>query len=175
LVEVSGAPKERGEEDSMNQPTASAWLQSMLCHCGGDPTTCIPDNATISHYGELRKGGACRHDNSPLQRHRAPALSAQVGRLSAAEMAAKIYGVRAPEALSRACVRYTTAGELRAAGFAVVHSAGRVRGPKGHCSIVHPPDAPLTKQGRPWPDPFPQAFDGCFNEEHVRHTKRKGR
>ncbi|MFC0533189.1 hypothetical protein [Phytohabitans kaempferiae] len=53
-------------------------------------------------------------------------------------------------------VRHTTAGQLRAAGFAVV-SSPTARNP-GHVS-VYVPDGPV-----PWDDETQAAFELCFQE-----------
>ena len=79
-----------------------------------------------------------------------------------------VYGGRqpSPRKLERAGLRITTAGRLRDAGFAVVHTPGAIKdGP--HVSIVWPGDDPLEYQAVPWPDEASALFDACFdgNEE----------
>lgn len=69
--------------------------------------------------------------------------------------------------LSRAGLRRTTAGRIRAAGFAVVHTPGLAKeGP--HVSIVWPDEDPLERQDVPWPDEISARFDACFNENEVK-------
>jgi hypothetical protein len=97
-------------------------------------------------------------------------LSLLRGRLTVQE--ATSYRVRrgGPKALEaavrRSDVRYTTAGQLREAGFAVVHTPGRTVG-GAHISVVWPSDDPLVRQDIPWPDEVAGRFDSCFdgNEE----------
>ena len=68
-----------------------------------------------------------------------------------------------PRKLERAGLRHTTAGRIRGAGFAVVHTPGAIKdGP--HVSIVWPDTNPLERQDIPWPDEVSARFDACFNE-----------
>lgn len=67
-----------------------------------------------------------------------------------------------PRKLAGAAIRVTTAGRLRAAGFAVVHTPGDiVNGP--HVSIVWPDSNPLDQQTVPWSADVSALFDACFN------------
>lgn len=64
--------------------------------------------------------------------------------------------------LARAGTRRTTAGRLRRAGFAVVHTPGVIAdGP--HVSVVWPRERPLEEQVAAWSDAVSRAFDSCFN------------
>jgi hypothetical protein len=66
------------------------------------------------------------------------------------------------EHLDQYQVRYATAGALRAAGFVIYHTPGRVT--KGlHCSVV-PSGAFAPGVDVPWPKRLADALDGCFNE-----------
>jgi hypothetical protein len=66
--------------------------------------------------------------------------------------------------LQAAVVRLTKAGKLREAGFAVVHTPGRVK-PGKHASVVWPDDDPLAGPEVPWPAEMSEKFDSCFNDE----------
>jgi hypothetical protein len=67
----------------------------------------------------------------------------------------------APRKLERAGIRRTTAGRLRAAGIAVVHTPGISKeGP--HVSIVWPDDAPLDRQDVPWPSEISSLLGACL-------------
>lgn len=57
---------------------------------------------------------------------------------------------------------YATALRLREAGFAIVHTPGRIRGGV-HATVVWPADDPLNHQEVPWPPGVPALFDECFN------------
>ncbi|WP_459802605.1 hypothetical protein [Herbidospora sp. RD11066] len=69
--------------------------------------------------------------------------------------------------LERAAVRYTSVGKLRAAGFAVVHTPGRVTNGCGadgeHVSVIWPVEDPLVRQDIPWPPDVAESFVQCFN------------
>src|SRR5699024_9050539 len=68
-------------------------------------------------------------------------------------------------------VRYARVGDLREAGFAVVHTPGRVAGGV-HCSVVFPSFDPLVEQAIPWPDKVSDEFDRCFEGEGLIKGKR---
>lgn len=69
-----------------------------------------------------------------------------------------------PTDVERASVRYTTAGDLRAAGFAVIHTCGRKGEGNGHVSVVWPADQPLDAPDPAWPAHVRKAFAACFTE-----------
>jgi hypothetical protein len=75
-------------------------------------------------------------------------------------------GVRVSAArIARAGRRQTTAGKIRAAGLAVVHTPGRRVKNGIHVSIVWPPDDPLHTQRVPWPARVSQGLEACFNDD----------
>lgn len=92
-------------------------------------------------------------------------LSLLVGRVDVEEAARYVLLGQPPTRgqLSRAVVRLTTAGRLRKAGFAVIHTPGRVK-PGKHATVVWPDDDPLTRPEVPWPADVSEAFNSCFNE-----------
>lgn len=69
--------------------------------------------------------------------------------------------------LAKAGRRQTTAGRIRAAGLAVVHTPGPEKKERGgiHVSIIWPADDPVNRQVTPWPADTPKAFTACFNEK----------
>jgi hypothetical protein len=68
--------------------------------------------------------------------------------------------------LERAAMRSTTAGALREAGFAVVHTPGAiVKGP--HVSVVWPKAQPLDRHVATWSAEVSAKFDSCFNGHEV--------
>jgi hypothetical protein len=64
-------------------------------------------------------------------------------------------------AAERSDVRHTTGGQLRRAGFALVHTPGRMID-GAHVSVVWPADDPLERQDIPWPDTVAARFASCF-------------
>lgn len=67
--------------------------------------------------------------------------------------------------VGRAGIRYATAGELRQAGFAVIHTCMRKGEGYGHVSIIWPDADPLDEQERDWPPKVQDAFAACFTEQ----------
>lgn len=150
---------------------AVSWLTSMSCRCGPPPEQCLADDEVVSHYGEINATGACHHHSSPRP-PKVPALSVHRGRLTPHEACAHVRGPVTDALLTRTCVRYTTVGALRTAGFAVLHTPGRLTAGV-HCSVFYPAGNPTTDQTAPWPASVRKAFDRCFNE-HVRHDVETG-
>jgi hypothetical protein len=71
--------------------------------------------------------------------------------------------------LKKGRIRRTKAATLREAGFAVVHTPGRVRNDE-HCTVVWPDSDPLAGPQVPWPPEVSARFDSCFNEEEEVQT-----
>lgn len=72
------------------------------------------------------------------------------GSATPAESCERVRGHVTDVLLARTCVRYTSAGALRAAGFAVLHTPGRITAGH-HCSVIYPAADPLRDQATPWP------------------------
>jgi hypothetical protein len=68
------------------------------------------------------------------------------------------------EDVAAAGVRYGTAGDLRSAGLAVIHTSGRKGESNGHVSVVWPDANPLDEQDPAWPTQVQEAFAACFTE-----------
>jgi hypothetical protein len=73
------------------------------------------------------------------------------------------YKIRAD--VERAGVRYTTPGQLRSVGFAVIHTCGRKGEGNGHVSIVWPAANPLDEPDPAWPPHVRKAFAARFTED----------
>lgn len=132
-----------------------------LCvsECEGDnPVTCVSDEVVLSHYGEQ---GSFRSEPRPEKER---GMSLQIGEWEADELCEHIFGSPPKGHVELADVRYATAGVLRAAGFVVVHTPGRLGSQKDHVTAGWPgPDGELTVF--PWPDNAPALFHQCFNGE----------
>jgi hypothetical protein len=89
------------------------------------------------------------------------------GALTTAEASARRNRNRqaAPQDIARAGVRYARAGDLRKAGFAVIHTCGRQGESNGHISVVWPSENPLDQQKRGWPAEVQAGFAACFTEQ----------
>lgn len=62
-------------------------------------------------------------------------------------------------------IRQAVTGELRLAGFAVIHTPGRKGHGNGHVSIIWPDANPLDEREWDWPAPVRKAFAACFTEQ----------
>lgn len=137
-------------------------LRSMACRCGQSPEQCIPGEADLTHHAW--RAGDFR--NQPRERPPEPGLSIFVGHLSAEDATRLRLEATGQEPTARqlrdAAARHATALRLREAGFAVVHTPGRIRG-GAHATVVWPADDPLNHQEVPWPPGVPALFDECFN------------
>lgn len=82
-----------------------------------------------------------------------------------------------PDDAAAAGVRYTSAGDLREAGFAVIHTPGIKGEESGHVSIIWPSTNPLDEQDRAWPaenDELGQA-SACRAAAVVPRARGRGR
>jgi hypothetical protein len=135
-------------------------IQRSACKCGPPPEDCVPDNEDLTQYGP--KAGKFR--NQPREGVEL-GLSVLIGRWSAGDAVRYVLPQPpAKEQLDRAVVRLTTAGTLRKAGFAVVHTPGRVK-PGKHATVVWSQGDPIAQPVVPWSQTASEEFDSCFNKE----------
>jgi hypothetical protein len=115
----------------------------------------IPDDAPLTQYGEIRPSKEPQFRKKPREEIFETDVSLIWGRLTPSEASRRVTHVVSP----LAAARYTTAGALRAVGFAVRHTPGRSN-PK-HVSVV-----PDTEHPEPadWDDSMAESFDKCFTE-----------
>jgi hypothetical protein len=137
------------------------FVEANACRCGVSPELCIQDDELLTQH--TWKAG--RFNDQPREGERE--LSMLRGDVSVAEACDyRSAGVRVAAAkLARAGRRQVTAGKLRAAGLAVVHTPGRRVKNGIHVSIIWPPDDPLHTQQVPWPAEVSERFAACFNED----------
>ena len=139
------------------------FVRRNACACG-DPVTCVSDQAVVTQYASTTTG--FRNQPREVLQSGKPeySMSVLLGRLTPFEAFEYVMGRSPTETqLYRALARYSLAGCLRGAGFAVVHTPGRrTRGI--HVSIVWPSLDPLDRQDVPWPQGVPEKFDRCFTE-----------
>jgi hypothetical protein len=145
--------------DLMAEPSTTR-VKERSCTCGGPPEFCVADEEELTQHGKIANGMEVYRDEPRVATERD--LSLIRGHLSPEE--ATRY--RLPRAtrrdFRRARVRYTTAGVLRKAGFAVVHTpSGRINDDP-HVSVVWPAEAPLERQDIPWPEEVKARFAQCF-------------
>jgi hypothetical protein len=133
----------------------TSLLRDMACK----PERCISDECWLTHHawraGEFKNHP--RYDRGEVE------MSLLIGRLSVrAASEYRAIGRVSDAQVGRADVRYATAGQLREAGLAVVHTPGEILGGI-HASAVWPTSDPLSYQEVPWPAWLPARFDACFN------------
>ena len=150
-----GGPSADGEGKPFNHVRWAA------CRCGPPPDRCVPDGAVLTQYGVRR----APFRNQP-RIGRELGLSVLRGRISLEDAVRYVLKESPTEHdLRRARIRRTTVGELRLAGFAVVHTPGRVRGKDAiHCTVAWPETDPIDASQVPWPAMASERFDACFNE-----------
>lgn len=139
------------------------WVRKYACTTDLNGGQCIADDEVLTHHTS-EKGS---YNNAPRPEVMEVELSMMRGKLTRAEACLRRNGGRPahPADVERAGVRYTTAGELRDAGFAVIHTCGRRGESNGHVSLVWPPSSPLDEPDPAWPPHVQKAFAACFTEE----------
>lgn len=138
------------------------FVRRHACTCGPPPQDCVKNDEVLTQYGKV---GQDFRSAPRVEEIGERALSMLRGRFAPAEAGRALRGRRlSPQEAAAARARYVTAGRLREAGFAVVHTVARVTNPQ-HVSVVWPDTDPLNRQDAPWPSHVSAAFTACFNEE----------
>ena len=139
-------------------------VRKNACKCGGSAVTCVGDEETLTQFAPSLTSIRTRPREVMWNGRPELSMSLLRGRLSQFEAFRYVMGrePRQSETL-RILARYTQAGCLRRAGFAVVHTPGKNR-TGVHVSVVWPNEDPLDRQDVPWPKGVPELFDGCFTE-----------
>src|SRR6266849_682427 len=136
------------------------YVRDHACSDPDGPVLCIADDEVVTQH---TFGGSYR---GVPRAERELSLSVFRGRVSARDATEYIKLGKSVEEWEkrRIRVRRLDVGKLRAAGFAVVHTPGRVAYPE-HCSVVWPADDPLNTQVADWPPEVQAAFAACFTGE----------
>jgi len=129
------------------------------CRCGPLPEECVHDDEYVTQLTE--RDGTFR---------RAPRVAREVdfsvtrGTVGVAAALAAVVKDREPlpEEIQKNRVRHARVGDLRDAGFEVIHTPGRVRnGP--HVSIVWMGDDG-SEATAPWTNEVSASLEACFND-----------
>ena len=138
------------------------WVRRYACPTDLEGGRCIADDEILTHH--TSQSG--RYNDAPRPEVMEVELSVMRGRLTTAEACTRRNGGRPahPSDVERAGVRYTRAGELRSAGFAVIHTCGRKGEGNGHVSVVWPASSPFDAPDPAWPPRVQKAFAACFTE-----------
>jgi hypothetical protein len=139
------------------------WVRKYACPTDLNGGQCIANDEILTHHASQRG----QYNNSPRPEVMEVELSVMRGRLTTVEACMRRNGGRPahPSDVERAGVRYTTAGELRSANFAVIHTCGRKGEGNGHVSVVWPAANPLDEPDPAWPPHVRKAFAACFTED----------
>lgn len=97
----------------------------------------IEEDEVSAIRGAVTKAAACRRRNQPAH----------------------------PAEVAKVRIRYAVAGDLRDAGFAVIHTCGRLGHGHGHVSVIWPATNPLEEREAVWPAHVQAAFAACFTEQ----------
>lgn len=119
-------------------------VRRSACRCGPPPERCLPDDEELVQHGWRDS----RYRNQP-RIDREPGLSVLRGPISIETATRYVLRWEEPteQQLNRSRLRRTTAGALRAAGFAVVHTPGRAR--ENACSRSSAADRTRARDSRP--------------------------
>lgn len=141
-------------------PPGHGELRRRACRCGPPPERCIPDDTVMVQYAS-RAGRFIDGPRTTVEREVSLLFGAHLTR----EAVFQYVRGEPPTGrdLRRAGFRSATAGALREAGFAVVHTPSKVKDVE-HASVCWPADDPLRRQEIPWPPDVSDRFIGCFNE-----------
>ena len=144
-------------------PDLSNWVRRAACPTDLAGGQCIGDDEVITNHTK-DKGEYCNAPRPELTAGE-DEVSAWRGAISKVEACMRRNGRQpvAPQDLARAGIRRTTAGRLRAARFAVIHTCTPKRGEEyGHVSVIWPDDNPLDQREAVWPAEVRAAFAACF-------------
>jgi hypothetical protein len=139
------------------------WVRKNACDTDRAGGQCIGDDEILTHHAWQRG----KYKICPDPEMCEVELSLMRGTLSVLEACQRRNQGNPvpPQDVVRASVRYTTAGTLRRAGFAVIHTCGRKGEGYGHVSAVWPPANPLEEPDPAWPPGVQEAFAACFTED----------
>lgn len=125
---------------------------------------CISNDEVVTHHTKM-KG---RYDNAPRPDFEEDEVSVSRGAITKTEacMRRNAGNPVPPQDVAQAGIRRARVGDLRAAGFAVIHTCGPKKGePNGHVSVIWPAATPLDQRDIDWPPKVQAAFAACFTEE----------
>src|ERR1700683_2178350 len=109
-----------------------SWVRSHACPTDLAGGRCIRDAETLTHHTP-----ECgQYVNGPRSKPDEDEVSVMRGALTKAQACSQRIGggLAAPTDVAKAGIRYGRVGELRAAGFAVIHTCGRKGESYGHVS-----------------------------------------
>jgi hypothetical protein len=145
-------------------PDPPNWVRKAACPTDFAEGRCIGDEEVLTHHTAVRG----QYNNAPRPDFEEDEVSVWRGAISKDEACRRRNRNQpvAPQDVARAGIRRATAGDLRAADFAVVHTCGPKKGETyGHISVIWPAADPLASREADWPAEVQEAFAACFTEE----------
>jgi hypothetical protein len=145
--------------------TKASWVQKNACPTDLAGGQCISDDEILTHHTPERG----QYANAPRLSVLEDEISLIRGEIGIKEACSRRIGggMPAPTDVAKAGVRYARAGDLRGAGFAVIHTCTRKGEDYGHVSAVWPDADPLNQQEKTWPPYVQKAFAACFTEQEA--------
>lgn len=140
--------------------------RSRLCACGPPPHLCVRGPTVLAQvaWKPNKYLSAPRGERGHLPAEVDVSLLQRDDQITLADMLTYVGRGRVirPKEFETASFRVVDARTLRDAGFAVVHTPGRVAWPS-HVFVVWPHDDPLERPQTPWPRDVADNFAACFD------------
>ena len=135
-------------------------ISRQACSCGPAPQDCLDDDTIVTQLSN-KDGSFRKAPRSGMER----GTSVVIGSVELSAAFAQVTK-RLPTEDDLRCnrIRAAKVGDLRTAGFAVVHTPGKKILDNPHASVVWPAANPLRFQEIPWSENVSLRFDACFNE-----------
>lgn len=137
------------------------YVRDRACPTDSSGGQCIAGHELVTHLTNQRG----QFDNGP--RHRPGFDEDEVSVRRGAVPKPKMLSGRnrnpaSPPDFARARTRQASAGRLRDAGFAVIHTPGNAGERGSHVSVIWPDTDPLNVRELDWAPEIQAAFAGCF-------------
>lgn len=145
-------------------PDPRNWVRRAACPTDLAGGQCIGDDETLTHHTVVRG----TYNNGPRPDFEEDEVSVFRSAIAKAEACMRRNRNQpvAPQDVARAGIRRAVAGDLRKAGFAVIHTCGPKKNEtNGHISVIWPAADPLDQREAEWPPEVQEAFAACFTEE----------
>ena len=139
--------------------TSQSYVRKRACVVDRAGGQCIGDEEVLTQHAKVAGEYITARRTSPAEDE----LSLMRGELTVEQACRQRAGTRAvvQDDIDMAGVRYARAGDLRAAGLAVIHTCGLKGEGYGHVSVAWPASEPLDVQDPDWPPKVQRDFNAC--------------